>query len=841
MPAPYNVIPPIVAGYELDNYRVAVIRAKAGENIIINPSFETGTTRWDTFSGTATRVTTHQRRGLYSLRMTPTSGVNDGFVSYLVALTAGVTYFFSFDFLGAPGVTYRANFGVNGTNAPLSRLHKWTGTGHWQRIWVSYVETSSASRRLTIRKNNHASVSPFYVDGAQLEVDRLTTYIDGDQRGLVKDQRAYYWLATPHASISRRIAATRAGGEEVDLKTLGFHITALIGFGLGAVENYTLPNASLGGSFYQRSVVTESILDIAGTFSVGREDPTELGRRRKELNALLRPSAAIVKQPVVLRAYTTDGCGNDVGEPVDIPCLYQDGNRGNRNNYYQEGAVLSFKTFLPYLGHMDGNAGTLLDYEDDFTAAYHAALIDGDWQALSTGFNDPVFSTAVDPQRGRVYFGGEFTTAGGVTVNGITYWDRATQTFVAMGGGIASGVLGFDPYVKTIRVAANGDVWIGGNFLQVGSGLVATKGLARWNIASGTWTAFNITTTLFAAINWIEIDDDGLVYVSGVFLNWNSNGDSDNIVSYNGATWSPLGTGINGSAVNALEWVNGYLYAGGNFADAGGVSGTQHIAYWDKAGATWGSMIGADGPVYALLEMPDGSLIVGGNFSSLGTTGLANVGQWYGAGPYGFFGALGAGVNGVVYSLTLMSDGTVIVSGDFTEASFIPIIDRLAIWTGTAFLPLDIDLPGSGGVITGSVLGDDLYIGVAATGTATAAGLTTIINHGSADAYPRITFTGPGRLDKLKSYTNGITLAFDLLLQAGEVAVLDLDPSNVTFTSTFRGNILGTILPGSTPAMFLIAPGENQLRFYLTGDSAATLAVLEYQPVYEALDDALYP
>lgn len=94
-------------------------------------------------------------------------------------------------------------------------------------------------------------------------------------------------------------------------------------------------------------------------------------------------------------------------------------------------------------------------------------------------------------------------------------------------------------------------------------------------------------------------------------------------------------------------------------------------------------------------------------------------------------------------------------------------------------------------------------------------------NNGSATTYPIFKATGPGRIYHLINHTTGDEIYFDLTLNSGEEVILDLRPGKKTFVSTFRGNIIHTILPGSDVATFRLTPGENNISI-LVSDASAT-------------------
>ena len=103
------------------------------------------------------------------------------------------------------------------------------------------------------------------------------------------------------------------------------------------------------------------------------------------------------------------------------------------------------------------------------------------------------------------------------------------------------------------------------------------------------------------------------LYAGGLFTT--ADGNSANyIAKWNGAAWSPLGSGMNGS-VNALAVLGTSLYAGGFFTTADGNS-ANHIAKWN--GAAWSALgLGVGSYVYALAADAK-KLYAGGDFTTAG-------------------------------------------------------------------------------------------------------------------------------------------------------------------------------------------------------------------------------
>lgn len=162
--------------------------------------------------------------------------------------------------------------------------------------------------------------------------------------------------------------------------------------------------------------------------------------------------------------------------------------------------------------------------------------------------------------------------------------------------------------------------------------------------------------------------------------------------------------------------------------------------------------------------------------------------------------------------------------------------DRMAEWNGSTWLPMDVDLPGNT-TINAMILDKSgtLYVGYRDGGTATSATVTSSAA-GSTLAYPRFKFTGPGTCYQVKNYTTGKSVYFNLVLQAGEYAVLDLDPDNQRFYSSWRGDLMPTILPGSN-LNFELLPGANSISALMLGSTTAATAIsVTWKDQYNGID-----
>ncbi len=146
--------------------------------------------------------------------------------------------------------------------------------------------------------------------------------------------------------------------------------------------------------------------------------------------------------------------------------------------------------------------------------------------------------------------------------------------------------------------------------------------------------------------------------------------------------WSPFSAaqGLS-SFVRELEVYEDQLFVGGAFASAGGVAGTARLASWN--GGSWSGLgTQPDNTVWAMTVW-DGKLVVGGEFSNLGS----RVAAWNGTG----WETLGAGFNGVVYDLLVWND-QLYACGAFTLSGGADV-RYVGRWNGSAWEGLGTQIP----------------------------------------------------------------------------------------------------------------------------------------------------
>ncbi|MFO0895406.1 MAG: hypothetical protein U0574_10690 [Phycisphaerales bacterium] len=407
--------------------------------------------------------------------------------------------------------------------------------------------------------------------------------------------------------------------------------------------------------------------------------------------------------------------------------------RWNGSTWAALGAGVDDAVFA-MVAYNDGQAATALyvggdfKYADGIGAEGVARWGSGSWSCLGSGPNDLIRAIAVfDDGLGggpALFVGGDFTSIGGVAINRIARWNGSAWS--AVGSGV-------DSTVRSLTVFDDGlgggpHLYVGGWFTHAGG--LATGPIARWNGSS--WSSLGAGTNGAVDALCASRDASGpVLYVGGEF-NEAGGASAMRIAKWNGLSWAPLGSGTDQSvyALAAFPASSGAiptLYAGGNFAIAGGVA-ANHVAKWN--GVAWSAMSsglgGGSAAVFGLTAYDDGSgngpvLYAGGNFFMAGATVVNNVARWNGSAWL----PLGSGVNGPVQALTGFTDGSgdgpsLFITGGFMTAGGAPAL-RIAKWHASSWSAL------GGGVNSG---------GYALTRVDSSGGSTALVLGGSFTSSP---------------------------------------------------------------------------------------------------------
>lgn len=470
----------------------------------------------------------------------------------------------------------------------------------------------------------------------------------------------------------------------------------------------------------------------------------------------------------------------------------------------------------------------------------------GVWQKISSGFSVgvpgsiAVASIGVNQTNGLVYFGGSFLEAGGDTdCNNIAQWD----------GGVLSPLgLGLDGGVLAVEVMPNGEVYVGGSFTDVTGGPGGTYSyIARWDGSS--WNAVG------AGLNGIVQDikfnpHDGLLYICGQFTDvaGGPGGTMPYICTWDGSSFGTLGVGLGAAALKLAVDPVGDVYVCGLFDDIADASlSAAKLAKWDKTAAAW-TQVNTKGLAVALQSLavgPDGTVFVSGDFSEIGGTTALRIAQYNGSSWL----PLAGGLSSMARSIHVVALDEIYVGGDFTAVDA-RLADQVAMWDGKTWKHLDIDLPGAAVVLAVNRFrsGNIMYFGFNTAGTAYTSGdadvLSTVVMNEGAITYPRIVITRAGgtsaTIEGIRNLTTGEAIIMDYALQDGETITIDLMGARKVITSSAFGNVLETLnaLESNFSTLHL-ARGDNVIKAFVPDVGSPTItAYIQWETHYAGTDGA---
>jgi hypothetical protein len=812
----YQTVPDPIGGYflEYDKGWFSIIKPENGQNDITNPSFERNTTGWTAQNSTIARAVTYQYRGIYSLKITPTNG-NAAGVSYTVAgISSSVPNTMSVYLLGHPGDTYQLYAGSFGSRSVSSQIKEVVGNGRWQRL----VITCHAGGALVVARKSGGTVNPFYIDAAQSEAKSyVTTYIDGDEPGMLPYVQSYWWEGLSHASRSQRLANGN-GGREMRLLDLGFRLMAVLGFGMLPIINAVLPLAN-GGGMYQRSVYQSRQFTLAG--AITGTSLSEVQKQRSELIELCSPFNLGEQQPLLMKYHVIDGDGQEA-LAGNIECAYESGLEGSLDNFNQDRSGIVFRQFIPLITNDQTNAASYVK-PAYFSEAGQILQMNryGIFSLVSPGVSAAIQAIAFAMnENGDLFLGGRAAPY-------LYKWDGSSYTLV--------GATSPNGAVLAITKSYSGGLSVGGKFTAI-TGIANTAHIAftdgsNW-IAVGTGTNGDVNAI-------VETPERNGIYLAGAFTLAGGVADTTRIARWNGTAYVPLGTGIPDGVVYDMKLDSiGNLYVAGSFTSAGGVANTASIAKWN--GTVWSSVGdgNTDAPVRSIVFGADGNLYAGGNFTTIGGVAADNFSMWNGASwvdlnPPDFAAPYYTGSK-----MVALPTGEILMNIK-AEAKY---GTNYAIYNRGQFHP------GLSHSVTYSFDNDgpkwlnpntnDVYFGQDVDSGGTRYGYianltSTVANDSPVITYPVIYIQGPiPRLTAVINQTNGSKIYFsakfdatDLEIYKDELVKITTGPSNFSIISNVRGNLSSYVTPDSS-AIFYLSPGDNLLSMSetmfptITGDDA---------------------
>ena len=295
--------------------------------------------------------------------------------------------------------------------------------------------------------------------------------------------------------------------------------------------------------------------------------------------------------------------------------------------------------------------------------------------SLDGGFN-PNFDnrvTAVAVQRdGKILVGGSFTTL--QPPNSEEPVSKARFTRLNADGTVDTnfvGQAGGDVYA--ISILPDGGVLVGGTFPTLGGVSIAYAGRIHPNgqLDLSFFPGPNFNVYAFG------VQSDGSIVLGGGFSAMRGNGLStvprNHVarVSAAGALDTEFRPDVNGRVSTAVVQSNGQVFVGGTFTSVGGLTRDSLVRLGANGNVDPSFKANVTGSVYSVLPLPDGKVLIGGNFSYVNGIPRSNIAR---LNPDGSLdtSVFNIQIGGPVFAMVVQSDGKVILGGSFSSVRQTP-------------------------------------------------------------------------------------------------------------------------------------------------------------------------
>jgi uncharacterized delta-60 repeat protein len=304
--------------------------------------------------------------------------------------------------------------------------------------------------------------------------------------------------------------------------------------------------------------------------------------------------------------------------------------------------------------------------------------------------NDHILTTTVAPD-GKVIIGGRFTSISGVARGRVARLHANGD----LDGGFTTGTGAAGTVLASARLGT-GRIVIGGQFTQVNGQTANRIAVLEANgMPSGTFTA---GTGMGAWVYSLKVLADGKILAGNAGTAYKKTGPRGLVkINTNGA-WDDTfngGSAANWTVLAMVEQPDGKILIGGRFTTYNGHPAPHIARLWPDGtrDTSFQPDGGPDGPVHALAVLPDGKILIGGTFGIVSSVGFARMARLF---PDGSLdntfnpgnSAAGSMPMPVVHSITPLPDSKILIGGHFDLYDGTPR-NSLAVLNANGTLDMD--------------------------------------------------------------------------------------------------------------------------------------------------------
>lgn len=283
------------------------------------------------------------------------------------------------------------------------------------------------------------------------------------------------------------------------------------------------------------------------------------------------------------------------------------------------------------------------------------------------GPNDGVLALAVQPD-GKLIVGGYFTAINGARRNYLARLnsDGSLDTTFKLGSGP-------NDWVLTLAVQPDGKILVGGLFWTINT--VTRQRVARLNTDGSLDKTFALDGTN-SWVNTLAVQQDGKILLGGYFTVVNKV-ERNRIARLNvdgslDKTFDP-GKGMDESVHKLVALPNGKVIVGGEFRVVNGVrrSGIAQLNADGSLDKTFDAGRGVDKKVKALAVQPNGKIIIGGEFTRFNGMAANHLARLNMDGSLDTTFGVGSGADNEIWTAVVQPDGKVVIGGMFGNINMV--------------------------------------------------------------------------------------------------------------------------------------------------------------------------
>ena len=290
---------------------------------------------------------------------------------------------------------------------------------------------------------------------------------------------------------------------------------------------------------------------------------------------------------------------------------------------------------------------------------------------FTADFNYTKITATALQQNGKIIVLGSFTNDSGQLFDRIFRLNTngsLDTSFLSTSGEAST------PLLKTIVIQSDDKILLGGDFTSYRD--IPRSKIARLNADGTLDTGFDSSIGISNAgyVNSVAIEPDGKIIVGGFFSDYNGN--ARNKIARLNANGSldtssfNSGFGVGNGEVNSISLQSdGKIIIVGNFLDFNSTS-RNRIARLKADGSldtNFNLGTGASSRVVSISIQPDDKIIIGGYFTSYNGIARSGIARLNADGSLDTGFNVGSGVNSIVATTSIQSDGKIVVGGYFTN------------------------------------------------------------------------------------------------------------------------------------------------------------------------------